>query len=119
MKLSDFKGEKAIEVFADLLEPMAKILSDKEIVALFQSENVKQIEIVKKLLKAHPKEIVWILAVLDDKDPETYEPNFITLPMKLLEIINDESVKYLFTSQSQDVSNVSGSATENTEGKEN
>ena len=31
MKLSEIKGEKAIEVFADLLEPVGKILMDEEI----------------------------------------------------------------------------------------
>lgn len=102
MKLSDFKGEKAIEVFADLLDPIAEILTDNEIVKLFQSEDVKQIEVIKKILKGHSESVVQILAVLEDEDPKTYQPNIVTLPKKLIELFNDEALKDLFTSQSQD-----------------
>lgn len=102
MKLSDFKGEKAIEVFADLLDPIAEILTDNEIVKLFQSEDVKQIEVIKKILKGHSESVVQILAILEDEDPKTYQPNIVTLPKKLIELFNDEALKDLFTSQSQD-----------------
>lgn len=102
MKLSDFKGEKAIEVFADLLEPIAEILTDSEIVKLVQSEDVKQIEVIKKILKGHSKSVVQILAILEGEDPATYKPDIITLPKKLIEIFNDEAFIDLFTSQSQD-----------------
>lgn len=102
MKLSDFKGEKAIEVFADLLEPIAEILKDNEIVALVQTENVKQIDVIKKILKGHSESVVQILAILEGEDPKTYQPNIIALPKKLIEIFNDEAFIDLFTSQSQD-----------------
>ena len=102
MKLSDFKGEKAIEVFADLLEPIADILSDNEIVTLVQSDDFKQIDVIKKILKGHPESVIQILAILEEKDPKTYEPNIVSLPKKLIEIFNDEALKDLFTSQSRD-----------------
>lgn len=118
MKLSEYKGEKAIEVFADLLEPISEILSDKEVTNGIQADLPK-IVIIRKAMKNHAKAIVKILAILDDENPETYEVNFVTIPIKLMELMNDEALTDLFTSQAQTTEeNSSGSATENTEESE-
>lgn len=102
MKLSEIKGEKAIEVFADLLEPVSRILTDREIVDAFQNDEPK-INIVKKMLKGHAKEVIEAMAVIDGVPVEEYEKqiDFFTLPSKLIEFFNDEAVTQLFTSQSQ------------------
>lgn len=119
MKLSEIKGEKAIEVFADLLEPTSKILSDKEILDSI-TEKEPQINIIKKMLKKHSKEVIEIMAILDGVPVEKYEVEFLTLPAKLIEIFNDPMVTELFTLQSQDETLTgSGSATETTEANEN
>ena len=34
MKLSDIKGERALDVLADMIEPVAEIMGDKEIAAV-------------------------------------------------------------------------------------
>lgn len=100
MKLSEIKGEKAIEVFADLLEPVGTILSDEEIAGLIRSE-APRLEIVQKMLKKHAKSVVKMLAIIDDVPVEDYEVNFVTLPSKLIELFNDEAVTQVFQSQSQ------------------
>ena len=96
MKLSEIKGEKAIEVFADLLEPVGKMLTDGEIKGLIEQDAPK-VEIVQKLLKNHSKEVIEMMAILDDVPVEEYEVNFVTLPAKLIELFNDEAVTELFT----------------------
>ena len=96
MKLSEIKGEKAIEVFADLLEPVGKILSDEEVRKLL-TDNASKIEIIKTMLKNHSKEVIEMMAIIDDVPVENYEVNFATLPMKLIELFNDEAVGQLFT----------------------
>ena len=53
------------------------------------------------IIKNHKKEIVEIMARLDGKDPANYTVNFFTLPMKVLEILNDPGIIDLFTSQGQ------------------
>lgn len=95
MKLSEIKGEKAIEVFADLLEPVGVILSDEEITKLIRNDAPK-LEIVQKMLKKHAKDVVKMMAVIDDVPVEKYEVNFVTLPAKLIELFNDEAVTQLF-----------------------
>lgn len=102
MKLSEIKGEKAIEVFADLLEPVTKIISDEEILQAFK-DNEKKLVIIQKMLKKHPKEVIEAMAIIDDTPYEEYSEkvDFLTLPSKLMDFFNDEAVAKLFTSQSQ------------------
>lgn len=115
MKLSEIKGEKALEVVADLIDPITLILADNEFIELYKS-NKPKILVVKKLLKTHQKETLTILALLNDEDPETYKPSIVELPKMLLDIFNDEELKSLFTLQTQKMEGeFSGSATESTE----
>ena len=102
MKLSEIKGEKAIEVFADLLEPVTKIISDEEILQAFK-DNEKKLVIIQKMLKKHSKEVIEAMAIIDDTPYEEYSEkvDFLTLPSKLMDFFNDEAVAKLFTSQSQ------------------
>lgn len=100
MKLSEIKGTKAIETTAELIEPLATIFADGTIKAAVDA-NEPAIVIVKKLLKRWPKEIMTILALLDGENPKTYEVNMLTLPMKLLEVLNDPEVQTLFFSLGQ------------------
>lgn len=121
MKLSEIKGEKAIEVFADLLEPISKIVADEEVRKSFNSGDSK-VEIIKKLLKGHAKEIIEALAILEGQPVEEYSKtvDFFALPSKLIEFFNDEAVVQLFTLQGQKKALApSGSVMENTEESKN
>lgn len=120
MKLSEYKGEKALDVFADLIEPFAAIASDKEVMNHVRSGK-PTIKLIKPLLKNHKREVIEIMAILDGEDPANYSEkvNVFTLPKKLLEILNDPDLKSLFTLQGQKTDETSsGSATESIEAKE-
>lgn len=97
MKLSEIKGKEAIETLANLMEPVSKIAADKDVQDAVQSKQPLPI-IVKKLLQGHPDEVIEVLALLDGADPKSYEPSLLSLPMKLLEILNDEEIQALFFS---------------------
>ena len=115
MKLSEIKGEAALDVLADLFEPAAEIVSDKEIADLYKSEQL--LKAVKVALKKHKKAVIQILAITEGEDPETYEPNVLSLPAKLIEIFNDPELMGLFHSQGQTEETSSGSAMETIEAK--
>ena len=100
MKLSEIKGEKALDAMADLLDPLALIFADPEIQRSVKNDEPKMI-LVKKILKTHKKEAIQIMAILDGETPETYEISLLKIPLKLLEIINDPEVQSLFTYQGQ------------------
>lgn len=103
MRLSDFKGEEAIDVLADIIEPLTYILADEEIQKLSTEKNVPTIKYVKPMLKNHKKEVIEVLARLDNKSVEDYKStlSLVTLPMQVLELINDPEVQSLFQSQEQ------------------
>lgn len=112
MKISDFENEKALDVLADLIDPLSAILTDDEIKRVYKEEKSK-LRLIKTLLKTHKAEIIQILAILDDTPVEDYKVNVLTLPVKLMEVLNDPTIQELFTSQGQEKTETSsGSATE-------
>ena len=113
MKLSEIKGEDALDVLGDLLDPATAIASNEGFQKIVN--NGSKLDVVKYLMKNCKKEILAILAILDRKDPETYEPTLPEIPMKILELINDPAFASFFDSQSRSQGRASsGSATENT-----
>lgn len=93
MRLSDIKGERALDVIADLIEPVSEILIDDRVRTAFGGDRL---ELVRIILKEHKKQIIEILAILDGEDPATYEISLVTLPAKILELLNDPELATLF-----------------------
>ena len=107
-KLSDYHGEDAIEVLADIIEPFALIMADSDIQKLAKDAqekkgSVQPIQYIKVALKKHKHEVLEILARINDMPVDEYEKtvNVVTLPMEVLAIVNDEAIKSLFTSHRQ------------------
>lgn len=98
MQLSEIKGESALDVLAELIEPIAEIMGDEEVVALMNSNKPKLL-IVNLAIKKHKDAVITALALLEQKDRETFlqELTFAKLPMMLLEVINDPDIQPLFT----------------------
>ena len=63
-KLSDYQGEEAIELWADLLEPITKILGDPEIAKVYKSGKPPFL-IAKEILNLHGEEAINILTRID------------------------------------------------------
>lgn len=121
-RLSDFKGDEALDLFAEIIEPLGIIFADPEIQKL-SGKKVKPVEYVKPALRNHKEELYFVMAKLEGMEVEEYKKtvNGLTFPLQILTLINDPITKQLFTSQSQtDLISLasSGSATENTEAKE-
>jgi len=118
MKLSEYKNEDALELLADLLEPTARIFADGEISRLYSSGATK-IKLIQTALKKHSKEIIEILATLENVKPKEYNANIVEMTKTLLELLNDEGLKDFFTSQAQtEVETFSTKPTESTEESE-
>ena len=114
MRLADIKGEKAFEVLANILTPISVLAQDDEFKRLRKEEST--MVAVQYLLREYPSELKEIIAYLDMEDPATYEVSLLTLPKKVIELINDPEVLALFPSQGQQMGETStGSATGNTE----
>lgn len=113
MKLSEYQGEAALDILADLIEPAGEIMTDKEIGEVFKKNRFRAIGLA---IKNHKKDVMQIMATIDGVPVEEYKCNVFTLPVKILELLNDPDIVQLFTYQGQTGdANSSGSASENTE----
>lgn len=116
MKISEFKGENAIEFIGDIIEPVSKIFSD-EIVRRFFSKNAdNKSAIVKHICKEYATEAIEVLAAMQGITPEEYEGNPFTIMMQVFEIMNDPDLLSVFTLSEQKTASTSfGSASTNSE----
>lgn len=116
-KLSEIRGEDALDVLANIIEPAAEIMTDTELRDLIRAKN--NLKAIKFALQNHKRAVIEILAIMDGEDVETYDPGFATLPVKLLELLNDPDMQQVFGLQGQNEDGtISGSATENTKAAE-
>ena len=63
-RLSDYKGEEAIELWADLLEPIGAIIQDAEVRKTLSSQG-SAMQKVQALIKNHKGEAAQILLAID------------------------------------------------------
>lgn len=88
MKLSDIKDEAAIDAIADIIDPVMAIIADEEIQAELRSGKPRTM-LVAPILKKKKKEVVEILAILNGEKVENFHFNLVTLPVMLLQLLNE------------------------------
>ena len=118
MKLSDHKGEEAIDFWADLLDPLSAILTNEKVrsaIATGQSRLV----IAKAILKNCKPEATEILTRIDPEPLDAFNI-ILRLITILAEIGEHEEIKafFGFAEQVKTESGHGGSVTENTKGEE-
>lgn len=114
-KLSDYKGNDAIELWADLLEPLSKIFTDKSIVTAVRSGQSK-LKIAQEIIKNHAQDAVAILLRIDDEPIDG-----LNIVIRLVELIteigqNDDCKR--FFGFAAETSKHSGEPMENTQASE-
>lgn len=126
MKLSQIRGERVLDVIAQIIEPAANIAEDEAAAALFKREKLPEGMTVRDfifkrarksipaLLKDHKADIITLLAVIEGVSPEEYTGalNLPKLLKDLIELMTDDAFSSLFISAQTGSS--SGSAQENT-----
>lgn len=114
MKLSDFRDEKAIEVVADLLGPISKIVANKETAA---AKDKGMIEFAAAMLRNSKRDVMDMLAILSGQKPEDYHCTAATVMKDVLDMFSDPELMQLFGLQRQTAGS-SGSASESTEAQD-
>lgn len=126
MKLSDIKGERTLEVIADIIDPIANIAESDAAKKLFRKAKlpegmsktafaVKRIRAaVPELLRSNKTDIIFILATLAGQSCEEYagKLSLTVLIRDLTELITDDVFVELFISAQ--TGGQSGSAQGNT-----
>ncbi|MBR4266488.1 MAG: hypothetical protein IKQ46_10590 [Bacteroidales bacterium] len=117
MKLSEIKGDRSIEVIADILEQVAIIAADPEAMKFFTEKpkvdkNGNMLEPMEKwvakrigeklpyLLKTHKKALYTIFATLEGVPVDKYieSVTIAKIIKSLVDLFTDESIAPLFTS---------------------
>lgn len=114
MRLSDFKDEKALEVIADLIDPIAEIARSPENKAA--SKGTK-LQFVQSVLRNTPRAVMHMMAILNDEKPENYHCTSASVLKNALEMFTDPDIMALFGLQSETPAS-SGSALATTEAPE-
>lgn len=89
MRLSDVKGERSLDVIADLIEPVVSLATSDEFKAAFKGgDGTDNAERLRKhaplIIKAHKREIVTILSTIEGVSTEEYEEG-----MTIASVISD------------------------------
>lgn len=96
MRLSDVKGERTLDVIADLVEPIASIAQDGDAALLFKPQPLAEGQTreqefgerarkaIPALLKTHKSDVILILATIAGVEPQEYADN-----MDLAGVVND------------------------------
>lgn len=108
MKLSEITGSRAIDVIAELIQPLANIAGDRENIAhLFgtkpkegETQGEATVRMLKDnlpvMLKTHRDDILKILSTINDVDPETISvPDIVK---GTLDLLGDDDFISLFMS---------------------
>lgn len=127
MRLSDIKGDRVLDVIADIIDPIANIASDETASALFKREKLPEgmtakaflLERARKavpaLLKGHKSDIITVLATIEGISAYDYRASLTLakLMKDTAELLTDEAFGELFISAQSE--NNSGSAQESIE----
>lgn len=116
-RLSDYKDEAAIDLWADIIEYASPIVSDEEVRKIAQDKDKSNLELAKEMVKRHKKEVCSILLAIDDTPI-----NGINILTRLIELVNEigespEIADFFGFSGQNEAEESSGSATGNTKAK--
>lgn len=94
-KLSEIKGEEALDVLAEILVPIVDIWNDEDVKAGYETNVAKAVSVA---IKKHKEEIINIFALLDGKtyEEELEEINILSLPADIIGILNESAIQDLF-----------------------
>lgn len=125
MKLSDIKGDRVLDVIADIINPIAHIAQDKDVAAMFKREAVpegmeardffakRMCKGLPALLKGHKEDVIAILAAIEGVTPEEYTNtlNLAKLFTDTMELLTDEAfIGFLSSSKTKKDVDAPGSA---------
>ena len=125
MKLSDIKGYRVLDVIADIIDPIANMVQDKDVAAMFKREAVpegmdardffakRMCKGLPVLLKGHKADIIAVMAAIEGVTPEQYAESldFPKLFTDVMELVTDDAfLNFLSSSETGKGADAPGSA---------
>lgn len=118
-RISDYKDESAIELWADLLEPLGAIFADEKVIEVMNGKQ-SVMKIVSTIFKTHKEEAKEFLLAVDDT-PLDGSNVFTRFFVTFLDILNNKDFLDFFKNAEQTKTDVIsfGSVMESTGENEN
>lgn len=105
MRLSDIKGDRVLDVIADTIDPIANMVQDEDVAAMFKREAVpegmdardffaaRMRKGVPALLKGHKSDIIAVLAAVEGVAPGQYAASLdlAKLFTDVMELLTDDA----------------------------
>lgn len=97
MRLSDVRGERTLEVIADIIEPLARIAKNPDVMRLFDGRNRPEgmtdgeyfanraVKAIPAMLRDNRADVIEVLAAIDGVDPADYLAS-LTMPKLLRDV---------------------------------
>lgn len=132
MKLSDIKGGRVLDVIADIIDPIANMVQDRDVAAMFERKAVPEgmeardffAERMRRgmpvLLKGHKADIIAVMAAIDGVTPEQYAASldFPKLLTDVMELVTDNALlDFLSSSETGKGADAPGAASANSEAR--
>lgn len=132
MKLSDIKGDRVLDVIADIIDPIANMVQDKDVAAMFKREAVpdgmeardffakRMRKGLPVLLKSHKTDIIAVMAAIEGVTPEQYAASldFPKLFTDVMELVTDDALlDFLSSSETGKGADAPGSASASSEAR--
>ena len=92
MRISDFKNEDAIDLVADLIEPIGDLISHEEVKNAIQS-GANKLTIAKTMLKSGKAEVLTILATMNGVPVSEFTCNPVSIFKDLLILLQDPEME--------------------------
>ena len=130
MKLSDIKGDRVLDVIADIIDPIANMVQDKDVAAMFKREAVpegmdardffaeRMCKGLPVLLKGHKADIIAVMAAIEGVTPERYAASldFPKLFTDIMDLVTDDAfLNFLSSSGTGKGAGAPGSASAHSE----
>lgn len=132
MKLSDIKGDRVLDVIADIIDPIANMVQDEDVAAMFKREAVpdgmeardffakRMCKGLPVLIKGHKADIIAIMAAIEGVTPEQYAASldFPKLFTDVMELVTDDAfLNFLSSSETGKGADAPGSASASSEAR--
>lgn len=132
MKLSDIKGNRVLDVIADIIDPIVNMVQDKDVAAMFEREAVpdgmeardffakRMCKGLPVLLKSHKADIIAVMAAIEGVTPEQYAASldFPKLFTDVMELVTDDAfLNFLSSSETGKDAGAPGSASASSEAR--
>lgn len=120
-RILDARGDEALDVLAELLEPVGAIAADPEISKMMQTGGGgTMLDLARAMLKSHKAEVVQIMAIDDGVSPEKERGMLtaLTIPGRLLKLLSVPAVRDLLFGSAETTPPATGSSSASASGKE-